>query len=151
MSMHDTPRKSPRKHPSPANDQCAPKEVAKWIPEHKLQLVYILLDKANINIKSSYDKKILAEITTLLNAYIRPHKFTSVQVKNKIKRLKTNYTDFSMLLSGRLITGFGWDPVTNVVSASDVHWERLKYVYLSSQLSQFITSFNNLNYSLVSS
>jgi hypothetical protein len=151
MSMHGTPRKSSRKNPSPANDQCAPKEVAKWIPEHELQLVYILLDKANVNIKSPYDKKILAEITTLLNAYIRPHGFTSAQVKNKIKRLKNNYTEFLKLLSGQLITEFGWDPMTNVVSASDAHWERLKYVCLSSQLSQFITSFNNLNYSLISS
>jgi hypothetical protein len=150
MSMHGTPRKSPRKHLSPANDQCAPKEVAKWIPEHKLQLIYILLDKANVNIKLPYDKKILAEITTLLNAYIHPHGFTSAQVKNKIKRLKNNYTEFLKLLSGQLITEFGWDPVTNVVSTSDAHWERLKYICLSSQLSQFITSFNNLNYSLIS-
>ncbi|KAE7997494.1 hypothetical protein FH972_002126 [Carpinus fangiana] len=41
MSIHGTPRKSPRKHPSPGNGQREPKEVAKWVLEHELQLLTI--------------------------------------------------------------------------------------------------------------
>jgi hypothetical protein len=65
MSMYGTPHKSPRKHPTPGNGR-APKEIAKWVHNHKLKLLYILLDKANVGIKSPYDKKMLVEITTSL-------------------------------------------------------------------------------------
>ncbi|KAE8076515.1 hypothetical protein FH972_015161 [Carpinus fangiana] len=84
MSMHGIPHKSPHKHPSPGNGQRVPKEVAKCVPELELQLVYILLDKANVGVKSLYDKKMLVEITILLNAYVSLHVFTSVQLTIKV-------------------------------------------------------------------
>ena len=114
--MYDTPRK----HPAPGNSR-TPKEIAKWVLDHELQMLYILLDKVDVGIKSPYDKKMLLEITNLLNDRVCQHEFTSVQVKNKIRKFKTNYTNFSMLLNRHLISGFGWDPMTNVVSASDAN------------------------------
>ncbi|KAE7997026.1 hypothetical protein FH972_001696 [Carpinus fangiana] len=87
MSTQRKPRRSPRKHPTSVKVR-AHKEVAKWVPDHELQLV-----------------------------------------KNKIKHLKATYTDFSTLLKGDIISGFGWDSVTNVISTPDMGWERLKYEY----------------------
>ena len=131
--MQRIPRRSPRKHPTPVKVR-APKEVAKWVPDHELQLVYILLDNANKGIISPYKKEFTMEVTNQLNVLIGPHHFTWPQVKNKTKYLKANYTDFFTLLKGDIISGFGWDPVTNVVSAPDIGWERLKYVRVVSYL-----------------
>jgi hypothetical protein len=133
MSTQRIPRRSPRKHPAPVKVR-ARKEVAKWVPDHELQLVYILLDNANIGIISPYKQEFILEVTNQLNILIRPHHFTWPQVKTKIKNLKATYTDFSKLLKWDIISGFGWDPVTNVVSALDMGWERLKYVRLVSYL-----------------
>jgi hypothetical protein len=133
MSTQRIPRRSPRKHPAPIKVR-ARKEVAKCVPDHELQLVYILLDNANIGIISPYKQEFILEVTNQLNILIRPHHFTWPQVKTKIKNLKATYTDFSKLLKGDIISGFGWDPVTNVVSALDMGWERLKYVRLVSYL-----------------
>jgi hypothetical protein len=87
MSTQRIPQKSPRKHPAPVKVH-APKEVAKWVPDHELQMVYILLDKANKGVTSPYKKEFTMEVTNQLNVLICPHHFTWPQVKNKIKHLK---------------------------------------------------------------
>jgi hypothetical protein len=131
MSTQRIPRRSPRKHPASVKVR-ARKEVAKWVPDHELQLLYILLDNANIGIISPYKQEFIMEVTNKLNILIRPHHFTWAQVKTKIKNLKATYTNFFTLLKWDIISGFGWDPVTNVVSTSDMGWKRLKYVRLVS-------------------
>jgi hypothetical protein len=96
MSMQRISRKSPRKNPATVKVH-APKEVAKWVPDHELQLVYILLDKANKGVTSPYKKEFIMEVTNQLNVLIRPYHFTWPEVKNKIKHLKAIYTDFFTL------------------------------------------------------
>jgi hypothetical protein len=63
------------------------------------------------------------KITEDLNDRIDNCQYSTNQVKNKIGSLKQNHKDFTMLLSGKVGTGFGWDHTTNTVTNSEGKWE----------------------------
>jgi hypothetical protein len=76
-----------------------------------------------------------------LHGRIGQVQYTKLQVKHMIDRLKANYKDFTMLLSGKVGNGFGWDHATNMVTNSDDNWEQLKHVSNNSK------SYSSYNFS----
>jgi hypothetical protein len=83
----------------------------------------------------------MEKITNELHNCIGRVQYTKLQVKHKIDRLKSNYKDFTMLLSGKVGTGFGWDHATNTVTNNDDNWEQLKHVSNNSK------SYSSYNFS----
>jgi hypothetical protein len=84
------------------------------------------------------------KITNELHDRIGRVQYTKLQVKQMIDRLKANYKDFTMLLSGKVGTGFGWDHSSNTVTNSEDNWEQLKHVSNNSK-SLSIYNFSNPN------
>jgi len=135
MSFSSTPRKSPRKHPSPSPSSFGvhlkpPKAV--WTPDTELALVYSLVDLTPRGIFPPYARH-LATITEHFNNTIQVEGFhyTQKQVGKKIEKFRTDWKDFSELLDGSVVTGEGWDDVKNTLSLHAHQWEQLKSVTLS--------------------
>jgi hypothetical protein len=135
MSFFTTPRKSPRKHPSPTPSSFGvnskpPKAI--WTPDTELALVYSLVELTQKGIWPSYAKH-LATITEHFNNAIQMEGFhyTEKQVGKKIDKFKVDWKDFSELLDGSIVTEGGWDDVKNTVSLEEHQWKQLKSVNLS--------------------
>jgi hypothetical protein len=71
------------------------------------------------------------KITDDLNDRIDSCHYSTRQVTNKIGSLKQIHKDFTMLLSGKVGIGFGWDHTTNTVTNSEDKWEQLKFVSIN--------------------
>jgi len=129
MNNIGTPRKSPRKHQAKGLSQPkAPPAV--WSRENEEHLIFILLGLAQKGVRPSFGSHV-NKITDDLNNRIDNCCYTTRQVTNKIGGLKQCHKDFTMLLSGKVGTGFGWDHTTNTVTNSDDKWEQLKFVSIN--------------------
>jgi hypothetical protein len=137
-----TPRKSQRKHPNSRVDKNKT-PAASWPPENKEHLVFTLLSLVQRGVTFPFGPH-LKKITNELHDHIGRVQYTKLQVKQMIDRLKANYKDFTMLLSGKVGTGFGWDHSSNTVTNSEDNWEQLKHVSNNSK-SLSIYNFSNPN------
>jgi hypothetical protein len=112
-----TPKKSPRKQPnSGADKNKAP--TASWPLANEEHLVFTLLSLVQKGVTSPFGPH-LQKINNELYGRIGRIQYTKLQVKHKIDHLKVNYKDFTMLLSSKVGTSFGWDHTTNTVTNSD--------------------------------
>jgi hypothetical protein len=140
MSYVNTPRKSPRKHPvpTPSTTLSKPRKI-KWTEEHELTLVYELLDLATKGVRESF-KVHFANITANLNKRVEGGgvQYSQDQVKKKIEKLRTNWKNFTDLLTGHIATGAGWNEVDNTVALDECQWEQLKSVSLSPAFVQLL-------------
>jgi hypothetical protein len=121
MSYLSTPRKSPRKHPVPAEASTQSRPCSsKWNKEHELALVYELLDLATKGVRQSF-KGHFGTITENLNKRIEMDgvNYSKDQVKKKIENLKKNWKEFTGFLTGHVATGVGWNEVDNTVALGE--------------------------------
>jgi hypothetical protein len=93
-------------------------------------LIFILLGFAQKRVRPLFGSHV-NKITEDLNDRIDNCQYSTNQVKNKIGSLKQNHKDFTMLLSGKVGTGFGWDHTTNTVTNSEDKWEQLKFISIN--------------------
>jgi hypothetical protein len=135
MYNRRTPRKSPSNHNNRSSNQFKPPHAV-WPQENEERLVYILVGLVEKGVRSFGTH--LHVITDNLNKQRNMGQYNMEQVKHKIDRIKANYKDFTMLLTGKVGIGFGWDQSTNTVTNSDQAWEQLKHVISSSALLNFI-------------
>jgi hypothetical protein len=124
-----TPRKSPRKHQVRGSGQPKPPPIV-WSRENEEHLIFILLRFAQKGVRPSYGSHV-NKIIEDLNDHIDNCQYSTNQVKNKIGSLKQNHKDFTMLLSGKVGIGFGWDHTTNTITNSVDTWEQLKFVSIN--------------------
>jgi len=101
------------------------------------------LDLATKGVRQSF-KGHFGTITENLNKRIEIDgvHYNKDQVKKKIEKLKTNWKEFTDLLTGHIATGVGWNEVDNTVALDERQWQQLKSVSIS-------LSFVVLKYKLV--
>jgi hypothetical protein len=98
-----------------------------WSLENEKHLIFILLGFAQKGVRPSFGSHVNKIIEDLNDCIDNCH-YSTCQVTNKIGTLKQNHKDFTMLLSGKVGTGFDWDHTTNTVTNSEDKWEQLKFV-----------------------
>jgi hypothetical protein len=131
MHNRGTAQKSSRNHNNRSSNQFKPPNAI-WPRESEERLVYILVGLVEKGVRSFGTH--LHVITDDLNEQCNLGQYTMEQVKQKIDRMKMNYKDFTMLLTGKVGTGFGWDQSTNTVTNNDQAWEQLKHVSVYSNV-----------------
>ncbi|KAB1210020.1 hypothetical protein CJ030_MR6G023569 [Morella rubra] len=111
-----------RKHKMEGNEILPSVKVA-WPPRHIRILINLLVHevtKGKMN-NGQIGRHSWKRITSNLEAQAN-HAYSLKQVKGKFNRLRILHREFSTLL--RDPTGFGWDPETNTVTASEEAWQK---------------------------
>ena len=93
-------------------------EKAEWSAQNEVTFIRILHDhvkKSDLQLSTSHKREWLAIVDEVFQQTQK--RFTVVQLKSKFNRLRKKHREFSDLIAH---TGFGWDPVSNVVTTSEV-------------------------------
>ena len=95
-------------------------DKADWSTRNDVIFIRILHDhvkKGDLQ-TSTFHKRVWSQIVDEVFQQTKK-RFTVLQLKSKYNRLRTKHRVFSDLISH---TGFGWDPISNTVTASEAVW-----------------------------
>ncbi|KAB1221210.1 hypothetical protein CJ030_MR2G020392 [Morella rubra] len=104
-------------------DEEETKKIGSWPPRNTKILVNVLANeviRGNLNngqFKQGSWTRITSSVVQQAN-----HAYTVAQVQGKFNRLRAKHRKFSTL--HRDPSGFGWNPETNTVTASEVAWQK---------------------------
>ncbi|XP_077236750.1 uncharacterized protein At2g29880-like [Tasmannia lanceolata] len=101
-----------------------------WSAQESRELLKLLVDAANNGARQadgSFSKKLITQkVLPALNSKLRCNK-TYDHVRSKLKVWKRTYTPIAKLMATN--SGFGWDPLTQKITASDKVWDAYLVVH----------------------